>query len=285
MKKFLVVLISVVVVLIGLVFWVYRRNIYSKDVLKLEILGPEKIIAGEELEYVLKYKNNGNARLEQLELVFEYPDDMLLIGEDSHRVVKELEDLYPGQEEIIYFQGRLFGQKGEVKTAVATLSYHAKNLKAVYESKSTFTTEIEDVPVTFAFDLSSKVITDKETKISLNYFSNFDGILSGLRIKSNYPNGFEFARSIPKGIENDEWEISLLNKAEGGRIEIFGRISDNIGSQKVFSAQIGIWLGDHFVPLKEITRAVEIIKPRLIVTQRINWSDDYVSEPGELLHY
>ncbi len=285
MKKILFGLIFVLFALMGVVFWVYQRNIYSKEVLKLEILGSEKIMAGEELEYVLKYKNNGNTRLEELELIFEYPDDILPIGQDSHRIIKELEDLYPGQEEIIYFQGRLFGRKGEVKTAVATLSYRPKSLKAVYESKSTFSTEIEDVPITFAFDLPSKIVAGKETKISLNYFSNLDGLLSGLRIKIDYPDDFEFGSSTPEGIEKDEWSINILNKAEGGRIEIFGKIPDDIGNQKVFNAQLGVWLADHFVPLKEITRAVQIIRPQLIITQRINGATNYIVQPGELLHY
>jgi len=285
MKKILFILIFILFALIAVVFWVYQRNIYSKDVLKLEILGSEKIMAGEELEYILKYKNNGNARLEELELIFEYPDDILPIGQDSHRIVRELEDLYPGQEEIIYFQGRLFGRKGEVKTAAATLSYRPKSLKAVYESKSTFSTVIEDVPITFAFDLPSKIVADKETKISLNYFSNLDGLFSGLRIKIDYPDDFEFGSSTPEGIEKDEWSINILNKAEGGRIEVFGKIPDDIGNQKVFNAQLGVWLADHFVPLKEITRAVQIIRPQLIITQRINGATNYIVQPGELLHY
>jgi len=80
--------------LVGVSFWLYRRQIFSKEILKLEVLGPETCRAGEEIEYVVKYKNNGSVRLEELELAFEYPEGSLLAEDQSERVVKNLPDLY-----------------------------------------------------------------------------------------------------------------------------------------------------------------------------------------------
>ena len=36
---------------------------FSKEVLKIEILASEKANVGEEIEYIVKIKNNGNIRL------------------------------------------------------------------------------------------------------------------------------------------------------------------------------------------------------------------------------
>ena len=57
--------IFLIVILLFAVFFVVklRENIYSKDVLKLEILAPREIVVGKEVEFVVKYKNNGNFRL------------------------------------------------------------------------------------------------------------------------------------------------------------------------------------------------------------------------------
>jgi hypothetical protein len=266
-------------------FYYYQRNIYSKEVLKLEILGPEEVNLAEEIEYIVKYKNNGNTRLESPRLIFEYPENSLV--EDSQFLRREiqLEDIYPGEEQTLSFKGRLFGREGEGKTAKAWLSYRPKGLSARYESSTTLTTVIKKVPLTLEFDLPSKIESGKEVRFRLNYFSNADYPLSGLRIKVNYPPGFEFQSSDPAGIEDNEWEGGLLNKAEGGRIEITGRLRGEISEQKIFSAELGSWQQGEFVLLKEASRGVEIVRPQLYILQQINGNPKYVASPGELLHY
>ena len=77
-SKTLKILLLVVIVggsIVG--YWFYQRTIYSKEILKVEILGPEKIAAGEEFEYTVKYKNNGNFRLENLNFIFQFPDQAI----------------------------------------------------------------------------------------------------------------------------------------------------------------------------------------------------------------
>ena len=71
-----ILILAALVCLAG--FYYYQRNIYSKDILKLEILGPEQADLLQEVEYVVKYKNNGDISLENPELVFEYPEYSLM---------------------------------------------------------------------------------------------------------------------------------------------------------------------------------------------------------------
>ena len=37
--------------------------------------------------------------------------------------------------------------------------------------------------------------------------------------------------------------------------------------------------------LNESTRAVEVATPRVLITQKVNGSSDYVASPGDTLHY
>ena len=267
----------------------YQKNIYSKEILKLEILGPEETDLLQEVEYIVKYKNNGDTRLEEPELIFEYPEYSIPIGETSLRITKNSEELggaiYPGEEKTFNFKVRLLGKEGEAKTAKAILSYRPKNLKASYESSTTFTTIIKKVPLTFEFDLPSKVESGKEFKFRLNYFSNIDYPLSNLRIAIEYPSNFEFIESTPKSLEKKEWDIGLLNKAEGGRIEITGKLSGEVGEEKVFQAEIGSWQEGEFVLLKEINEGIALVKPSLYISQQINGNPKYITSPGDLLHY
>jgi len=288
MKKviFFIIILTILVGAAG--FWYWQRNPYSKEILKLEILGPAETDISQEIEYTVKYKNNGNIRLEELRLIFEFPEHALLAEGTTKRQEigpDKLEDIYPGEEKIFKFKGRLFGKEGELKTAKAWLNYRPKNLKPRYESATTFTTVIKPAPLTFDFDLASKVEPGRVLKFSLNYFSSLNYPLTNLRVKIEYPSDFEFLESIPRSLGKTEWDIPLLNKAEGGRIEIRGKLSGELREQKFFQASLGIWLDDEFILLKEITKGVEITKPTLYVFQRINSYDEYIASPGEVLHY
>jgi len=280
---FFIIIFAVIIGIVG--FWYWQRNSYSKEILKLEILGPTETELAQEVEYLVKYKNNGTVRLEQAKLIFEYPENSIIEdGKPSWQEIP-LEDIYPGEEKTISFKARLLGKEGEVKTAKAELSYQPKNLKARYVSDTTFTTVINKVPLTFEFDLPSKVDSGKELRFRLNYFSNANYPLSDLGIQVEYPSGFEFIDSSPKSLEKTDWDIGLLNKSDGGRIEITGKISGEIKEDKIFKAKIGTWIDGSFVLLKEAAKGVEIIKPSLYLTQEINDNPQYTAFPGDWLHY
>jgi hypothetical protein len=288
MKKARIFIFLFILLLIFFV-WVWQKNIFSKEILKMEILGPEEIILGQEVEYIVKYKNNGNFRLEEPELIFEPPENSLKDGKIFERQILGKEQLgeaiYPGEEKIVSFKFQVLGKEGDKKIAHAILSYRPKNLRAKYQSLTTFTTIIKSVPLSFDFDLPSKIESGKEIKFRLNYFSNLDFPLLSLRVTIEYPLGFEFIESQPPSLEKTEWKLPPLNKSEGGRIEISGRINGEIGEQKIIKAKIGIWQENNFIVLKEISKGIEIIKPTLWVFQQINGNPKYIPNPGDLLHY
>lgn len=285
MKK-IIIFILFLGTLVGICgYYYYQKNIYSKETLKLEILGPQDSQAFQEIEYLVKYKNNGNTALEEPELIFQYPENSLPTNESSKRIVRQLEDIYPGEEKTISFKARLFGKEGEASQAEAVLKYRPKNLKAFYESKTTFTTLIKFVPLTLEIDLPSKIEAGKEIQFYLNYFSNADWPISNLRVEIEYPLGFEFIKSQPQALEKTEWDIPILNKTEGGRIEIRGKLSGEFKEQKIFRATLGIWQEGQLVLLKENIKGTEILKASLFVFQQINNSPQYTASPGDILHY
>lgn len=285
MRK-IVILFLISGVLIGAFgLYYYQRNVYSKEVLKLEILGPEEVQAFDEIEYVVKYKNNGNTVLEEPVLTFRYPENSFPGDNNSKRLENALEDIYPGEEKTFSFNARIFGKENETERAEAALKYRPKNLKAFYESKTTFTTKIKFVPLTLGFDLPSKIESGKEFQFSLNYFSNSDWPLPNLRLKIEYPSGFEFIKSQPQALEKTEWNLPVLNKTEGGRIEVRGRVSGEMGEQKILKATLGLWREGEFTLLKDLTKGIELEESSLSIFQQINGVSQYTANAGDILHY
>ncbi len=284
-KKFFIFLFIIFLIAGGFGFWHYQRKAFSKEVLRLEILGPDTADLAEKVEYLVKFRNNGDVNLEQARLVFEFPENSLALEEKEMRQEIELGIIYPGQERTISFKARLFGRENERKVAKAWLSFNPRNLRAIFESSTTKTTIIESVPIGFEFDIPTRIAPEREITFRLNYFSNVNFPLSNLRILVDYPLDFEFLRASPVPWEKNEWPIRLLNKAEGGRIEITGKFSGEPGQKRILRARLGMWREGNFILLKEATRGIEIALPRLMLFQKINNSPQFIASPGDFLHY
>lgn len=286
MNKYVILFILLVVAVVGVTgFWYWQGGEYSKDILKLEILGQKDAQAGDQVKYLVRFKNNGKVRLEEPELIFEYPEKAIPTDDVSSRVIKQLEDIYPGEERMVEFLSNIFGKEGDILESKAWLTYRPKNLKARYESKTSFVTQIGVVPLTFEFDLPLKVESGEDIEFSLNYFSNMRDVLERLRIKIFYPEGFYFLSSTPKALDETEWSPPSLSPADGGRISIKGAIEGDENENKVFRAQLGVIKDGEFILLKEATEAVAITEPSFFISQLINGSQNYVARPNDLLHY
>jgi hypothetical protein len=284
MRKSLFLFILIIV--LGAVgYWYYQKNFYSKEDLKVEIWGKDEIELAEEVEYLVKYKNNGDFRLENVKLTFDYPEDSIVDGEKLSRKEMQLDDIYPGEPKPVSFKARIFGKEGEAKMARAQISYSPKGIKSTYFSETTFTTLIKTVPIKFDFNLPSRTESGKELKFRLDYFSSVNYPLSNLGIKIYYPEGFEFKSSNPKALEKTEWNIGLLNRAQPGRIEISGVLNGEMAESKIFKAEIGMWQEGEFILLKETNSGIEIGKSSLYIIQEINNNPKYVASPGDLLNY
>ena len=285
LSRFTLVLTVIAVLLAGLGFWLWQKNSYSTENLKLELLAPQSSSMGEEITYTVRYKNNGDARLEQATLIFEYPSGSVLSQGTNERLTQSLEDIYPGQEQNLSFKARLFGKEGELKEAKALMQYTPKNLSARFESYTSVTTGISQVPLNFELDLPSRTESSQSLSFDLNYFSNSEYPLSDLRIKIEYPQGFEFQSASPVPIGENEWKVGLLNKASGGRISVKGTLQGESQEVKIFRAILGSWKDGKFTAFKEATKGIEITNLKLLISQTVNGSPSYTPTPGDALHY
>lgn len=271
-------------IIVSIVFWIYREATFSKEILRLEVLGPDKAKMGDEIEYTIKYKNNGNFALENPKLVFNLPDYSLT--EDSKTIITQnLDDIYPGSESFVKIKTRLLGKEDDLKVAKAALSYTPKNLTVRYESITTLTTKIDKVPITLDFDLPSKIEKGKDFQYSINYFSNIDYPLENLSLKLDPISGFNFVSSDPASLDKIEWKLATLNKSQGGRITIKGNVNSEVDKTLTFSANLGMWQNGNFIVIKQAKQDIQVIQPLLFFSQQVNGTSNYVASPGETLNY
>jgi uncharacterized repeat protein (TIGR01451 family) len=250
-------------------FWYYRETIFSKEILTLKILSQSSAEIGDEIEYVVEYKNNGNFILENPKIIFELPENSLT-EDEKVRFVQDLDDVHPNSGDILKFKGRLLGKEGDIKIAKASLSYVPRNLSARYESETTFNTEISVVPIIFKVNLPQETEGGKEMTYSVDYLSNIDYPLENLAIKVDDSDKFTFKSSNPNSLDGSEWKINVLNKDQGGSIIIKGDVSIEAGELNLL-AKIGLWRNGSFVVIKETKANTRIIKPTVeVLSESVN---------------
>jgi len=259
-KKIILILLVVLISFGSIIFFYYKDKVFSEEILQLEILGPSDVKMGEEIEYTVKYKNNGNFILENAKIIFELPDNSLT--EDSQtRFKKDLKDINPGTEDFIKFKGRLLGKEGDLKVVKAIISYSPYDLSVKYESEANFTSKIDSVNLSLDFDLPAIMERGKELSYSLIYNSKIDYPLENLSIKIDSPLGFSFKSSDPPSFDNLEWKLKTLSNNQGGKINIKGIISTESESPLVFRAILGMWQDGDFILIKEKSFSLQLTEP------------------------
>lgn len=284
------IFLSIIIILAGVIaFLSWDKMSFSKEALKLELIGPDKTAIGDVVDYIVKFKNNGDIRMEKPELIFTYPDNSIIEGTEGKVSVMTSDqlggDIYPGEERTFKFSARLLGKEKDTKVAKVSVSFQPKDLKTRSEVSTTSTTILGEIPLNLTIDTPAEVASGKTLTLSVNYTSNVNYPLQDLTCYLVYPEDFDYLYSQPKGMDNTQWDIPVLNEGGSGKIQISGVLNGQSMEQKVFKARIGVWQNGNFILLKEVIKGVQIIAPSLYITQKVNNSDSYAATVGDQLHY
>ena len=287
--KFLLFVIGILVI-VALI--VANRGSFSREDVKLEILGPNEVSCGQEAEYVVKFKNNANFRIEDPRLNIEFPGQSILVGSDNNRVIKDAEEigvLEPGQEKSFSIKARILGSEGQFKDINVLFSYQPKGLNARWTAKTKFSVMIKSSNMSLNFDAQSKAEAGKDVQLYLNYFSKIDYPFSDVIIELIAPEGFTLTQSDPPAIDQNgnliRFKIKSLTKGTGGRIKAIGTLTGQSGQTKSFEAKMGVNINNEFVLLKSADFQVIVEEPYVEINQTINGQTRYNPSLNEELNY
>ena len=269
-------------------FMVWRGlNSFDVEKVKLTIIGPERIVSGEEIIYRVECKNETKSNLTDLKLIFRYPEGTIRTNDKNLVESLSLEDLSIGQKKEIEFPVRVIGLEGDIKSVSAELTYRPENITSYFANKTDFSSEIISVPLLLSFDIPDKLVSGQSFEFSLKFLNQSDISFDDLQVKLTYPSGFNFESAEPQPLENDSiWLIEKSDKGEEVKFFIKGNISGAEGETKTFKAQAGILENNgDFTIYSEEVNSLEISSSPLSVTQTVNKSSSYIAKVGERLNY
>jgi len=167
----------------------------------------------------IKYKNNTRMTLENVKLIFHYPEDSILSNQKDIDEIINLSNIEAGQEKEVELLVRVMGLKGEEKKAWTELSYQPLNFSSRYVNEAEFISEIISVPLILDFDLPEKLVSGQSFNFSLKYLNQAEVSFDDVRIRFEYPNGFVFESANEDPLENDNvWHLGKLMAGEQGKI-------------------------------------------------------------------
>lgn len=290
-------------VLIGLAFmvlvvggWLVWRNWTSFDSrgVALDIFGQDRVVSGEEINYIVRYKNNTRVAINGAQLTFYFPAQSLptdksgvAVQGDFLVMTKNVGSLAPEQEGQAEFKARVLGDKDSQQKFKAKLSYRPANISSSFSNEKEFISTIISVPLVLSFILPDRIVSGQIMNFSLRYLNTSDASFSDAKIKIEYPAGFIFDSALPSPQEgNNIWTLAEIGSREEGNIIIKGTITGNQGESKIFKAQIGSQKeNEDFIAYSQALASPQVAASPLFVEQSLlNATNNNVSAGQDLVY-
>lgn len=199
-------------------FWIFKPSpSYSGNNINLEIKAPFTISSGDNIDYQIKLTDNEGVSLTNAKLTVNFPDGFIFInsnlpaqeattGQNPKLKTWQINDIFPGQTQLLDINGTLIGAIGSNQVMSAALSYTPANFSSEFEKTNSFSTQINDSLAAITSEYTTQVANDEitEIKIKLDNKSN-DLPLTDLEADLNFPAEFSLM------------EIQLLNSGQSAK--------------------------------------------------------------------
>lgn len=282
----------VLLALLSLVFYFYyfAAPVFDKNDVRVSVVGPKTISSGDLISFKTFFRNDSDVPLKNSKVIFEWPEGSSFEGVVSTKAVqseKILGILMPNQEKILIFEGRIYGEKADVKKVKVTLGYNPGETADYFENIEEFEMGIETIPIFLNITLPSQVVGDKEAEIKVEYINQSEASFADMEIRAEYPASFEFASSDPNpATASNIWQLGTIEGKESGTLTIKGKFKGAEGERQLVSIDIGQAKPQaEFISFANSLAETQIASSALMVFQTVNGSRDVSVSWGDTLHY
>lgn len=283
--------IAALILLGGLIFKV-RAMLFDEARIEVAIAGPKDVASAEETTFTVTYANNNWAGLDNATLVLSYPESFHPETGGALEIQGSLAEVSLGKIKAntdgkILITGKFYGSKGDIVYLKATLRYTPKGVATVFEKAARFGVNVASSPLSLEITAPLELAPGQDVEYVIDYGNVSDLSFSNLRVKAEYPEGFQFVSSEPRPSEGESvWYIGNLSARAEGRITIRGVLAGSRDEHKRVRGMIGFFQGDGtFVAYAENERQMRIIASPFSLSQTVNGLTDITVSPGEILQY
>ncbi|MBI4128801.1 MAG: hypothetical protein HY460_02005 [Parcubacteria group bacterium] len=208
----------------------YGRSSFEKKDVSMRIVASEPISVARETTWQVEYTNASKKKLENVEVVFEVPAEVILSGDvqSGSRVTAKQQDGNPGATEHASFGGVPFAPAGTTIAVTATLRYRVTGISSLFEHTTRAEYTLTADAISLGVVLPKHILIGQEITTEIAYASHLSSALPDIEIRAEYPKNFRFANAVPQPTTGDAlWNILGLPAGGSGRITFRGVLGES----------------------------------------------------------
>lgn len=275
----------------GLIFFL-RAMIFSEERVQVTVSGPQSVASAEEVTFAVTYENDNWRKLENATLIFSYPQSFHPQDENGKEIKGPVIEIpigkvtanAKGRTEI---KGKFYGFKGDVAYLKAALRYSQGGAEAIFEKTVQLGTNIFSSPLSLEITAPLESASGQDVEYVIDYGNASDIRFPNMRVKLEYPEGFQFVSAEPQSSEGESvWYVGNLKAKANGKIIVRGVLTGASSEQKRVRGTIGFFNDDgKFLVYAENERPTRVIASPFSIYQTVNGAIDATANPGETLRY
>ncbi|MBI4053969.1 MAG: DUF11 domain-containing protein [Candidatus Doudnabacteria bacterium] len=289
--KWLVVIIAVIVVLLGVLFWMLRiiPAPPPKPEVRLWFDTPETVTSGSAAEFSVIYENLSKEELQSVLLEVVYPDNFQFLTSEPESADHNGRSFSIGSLDgektgIIKIVGIFSGSPEEIKILKGRLFFGLKEQTAQFSSSGESRFSLQAPDFNLRIVAPPQVVAGQKLDYQISFQNISDTDLNRVQLKVKYPGGFVFSKATLPSKDNETWEIGRMAIGKEALLTISGLINGAAGEEKIFRVDVG-YVSDsgEFVLQNRGYLSISLLPSPLTVTNSSNRSP--VVNEGESITY
>lgn len=290
------IVIAVVLMVGGAVFYrIMKSKAFFEERVALSFQGPKEADSTQPVRYKIVYRNDNRVTLKNVEIILNYPENFQPAGDNVNlKILNSMSskftlegDIKAGSEGSVDLNGVFYAPKDFPVYLRATMKYIPANGSQEFELKDQYSVNIASSPVALDVIASDTVSDGDSVEYVIDYKNPDVRALKDIKIKVEYPDGFNFAEAQPAPSENDSvWLVGVLDSQQGGKITIRGIQHGLKDESKLLKVSLGsIGKDNNLIVFSQKEQNIKITTPVLSITQALQGVQSNNVNAGDNLIY
>lgn len=218
----------------GFIYFNKKRQ-FAEDKIKLEILGPDKATAGDEISYLINYKNEGEIELNDIALYVKLPSGFNATEKipQTENTTWHIDNLDINENGQIKIKGNLIDQPDTEQKIKAVISYIPENFSSEFSKTALFSTQLNPLQLNTEINHPNQAVPGQKFNITITYNNETANDYDKLILKLITPSEFEILQTTPEA-KNQEWLIENIKaESETEKILIEGLFNKDLNLDEV----------------------------------------------------
>ncbi len=270
-------------------------NIISANNIKIEVIGPTTVKAGEETVLDISITNNNDTTLQIADLILEYPPGTRSATDAVTAMTHDrvaFDDIKPHETVRRTVKSILYGEEGKIARIYMTLEYRVSSAMSVFTKDSSYEVVIGSSPLTLSVEGLKEVNANQDYVLTLGVVSNSNDVVKDVILTADLPFGYDVISTNPAPEPKTTiWNLGDIESKGKRIITIKGKMYGDHNEERYFKISLGT--KDIKDPGKvggiigAVTQAVTIRQPFIGVVLSFDRngdpSSDYVARSGSVV--